>query len=138
MIQTGRCGCRLRTAKQFTNFRMSKPATSRKILVAWSNPLNKSTLASATNSKANVSDSELRRACEDAFDLSASVPDVCLATPDSSPESTLEKESDESKALQDFVLEHQSIDGVARPGLHKRHNTWASASTTSLRDVFPS
>ena len=117
---------------------MPKPTTSRKILVAWSNPLNKSTLASATNSKANVSDSELRRACEDAFDLSASVPDVCLATPDSSPESTLEKESDESKALQDFVLEHQSIDGVARPGLHKRHNTWASASTTSLRDVFPS
>ena len=25
---TGRCGCGLRTAKQFTNFRMSKPATS--------------------------------------------------------------------------------------------------------------
>ena len=26
----GRCGCELQTAKQFTNFRMSKPATSRK------------------------------------------------------------------------------------------------------------
>jgi len=25
----GRCGCGLQTAKQFTNFRMSKPATSR-------------------------------------------------------------------------------------------------------------
>ena len=28
-IVAGRCGCGLRTAKQFTNFRMSKPATSR-------------------------------------------------------------------------------------------------------------
>ena len=29
---TGRCGCGLRTAKQFTNFRISKPATSSDVL----------------------------------------------------------------------------------------------------------
>ena len=28
-LLTGRCGCGVRTAKQLTNFRMSKPATSR-------------------------------------------------------------------------------------------------------------
>jgi len=28
-VGPGRCGCGLRTAKQFTNFRMPKPATSR-------------------------------------------------------------------------------------------------------------
>ena len=31
---TGRCGCGLRTAKQFTNFRMSKPATSTELVAA--------------------------------------------------------------------------------------------------------
>ena len=28
-LKPGRCGCELRTSKQFTNFRMPKPATSR-------------------------------------------------------------------------------------------------------------
>ena len=32
MTNPGMCGCGLRTAKKFTNFRMSKPATSRTAL----------------------------------------------------------------------------------------------------------
>ena len=38
MADTGRCGCGLRTSKQITNLRMSKPATSSSVLPGQRNP----------------------------------------------------------------------------------------------------
>lgn len=106
----------------------------RKVLVAWSNPHDKTTsagLSSPVTEKNNENiDAELLKKCCGILVNNECVPEAVAATPNSSPDSTLS--SEEAQDLKDFIIE-QGKYGVAKQSQHKRH---ISCPSPCLKSMF--
>lgn len=104
----------------------------RKVLVAWSNPHDKSsTCTSPSGEKASdqVNVNLLKKCCDVLYD-DACVPGAVEATPNSSPDSTLS--SEEAHDLKEFIIQ-QGIEHIANPSSHERR---ISSPSPSLNSIF--
>ena len=103
----------------------------RKILVAWSNPHDKtSTLPSADTNESKQLNEDLKKSCSLLFDDTC-VPGAAEVTPNSSPESTLS--TDEAHDLRTSFIMNQDKEEAVTKVLHKRHMLCPSQS---LKNIF--
>ena len=102
-----------------------------KILVAWSNPHDKtSTLPSADTNESKQLNEDLKKSCSLLFDDTC-VPGAAEVTPNSSPESTLS--TDEAHDLRTSFIMNQDKEEAVTKVLHKRHMLCPSQS---LKNIF--
>mmetsp|Transcript_3288 Transcript_3288/g.5082 ORF Transcript_3288/g.5082 Transcript_3288/m.5082 type:complete len:463 (+) Transcript_3288:84-1472(+) len=104
----------------------------RKILVAWSNPHDKtSTIPSPTADKKKEHDYEDLTECLGVLFDDACVPGAVEATPNSSPDSTLS--SEEAHDLKEFIINQGKPKDIATGIKHQRH---ISCPSPSLKGIF--
>lgn len=103
----------------------------RKVLVAWSNPHDKTSTcpSPSVDKKSESLNDDLKKSYGMLFD-EACVPGAVEATPNTSPESTLS--SEEAQDLKEFIINQGKHEDTSDGVLHNHHNSCPSPSLASI------